>query len=207
VPEFNCEEYAMAMIATSTLMNDTSLTTLNQGAQSFPEALGAVYVAHYRHVLRVCRRFFRQREDAEDAAAEVFLKLHTVLEKRDRAVPFRPWVTRVAGRHCIDKLRHSKLERNSCVVGHEVGGIRDNSTLSPLSQVLRSEEQRQVREQLRRLPERYKVPLVLRYYKRMSYSEIARTLNSGLPAVKMIIFRAKYQLRRNLGNFEGAPPR
>jgi RNA polymerase sigma-70 factor (ECF subfamily) len=196
----------MATIVTSVLMEDTELMTLNQGSQTCPEVLDTVYVAHYRHVLQVCRRFFRQREDAEDAAAEVFLKLHTVLEKRDRAVPFRPWVTRVAGRHCIDKLRHSKLERNSCVVGREVSGIPDNSTPSPLSQVLRSEEQRQVREQLRRLPERYKVPLVLRYYKRMSYSEIARTLNRGLPAVKMMIFRAKYQLRRNLGNFEGAAP-
>ncbi len=33
----------------------------------------------------------------------------------------------------------------------------------------------------------------------MSDSEIARTLNRGLPAVKTIIFRAKNQLRRNLG--------
>ncbi len=40
----------------------------------------------------------------------------------------------------------------------------------------------------------------------MSYSEIARTLNRGLPAVRMMIFRAKYQLRRNLGNFAGAAP-
>jgi len=199
----------MVTIATLVPMEDrkdTSPTTLHLGSQTCPEALSTVYVAHYRHVLQVCRRFFRQREDAEDAEAEVVLKLHTVLEKRDRAVPFRPWVTRVAGRHCIDKLRHSKLERNSCVVGHEVSTIRDTSTLSPLSKVLRSEEQRQVREQLSRLPERYKVPLVLRYYKRMSYSEIARTLNRGLPAVRMMIFRAKYQLRRNLGNFAGAAP-
>jgi RNA polymerase sigma-70 factor, ECF subfamily len=197
----------MATIATSVLMEDTSLTTLNQDPQSCPEALGAVYVAHYRHVLRVCRRFFRQREDAEDAAAEVFLKLHTVLEKRDRAVPFRPWVTRVAGRHCIDKLRHSKLERNSCVVGAEVGGMRDEATPSPLCEVLRTEEHRRLREQVIRLPERYKVPLVLLYYKRMSYSEIGRALNKGLPAVRMMLFRAKHQLRRNLGSFEGAAPR
>src|SRR5438067_9991635 len=33
---------------------------------------------------------------------------------------------------------------------------------SPLSQILRSEERRQVREQLIRLPEKYKVPLLLR---------------------------------------------
>jgi RNA polymerase sigma-70 factor (ECF subfamily) len=196
----------MATIATSVLMEDTSLTTFDQSAQTCPEALGTVYVAHYRHVLRVCRRFFRQREDAEDAAAEVFLKLHNILDKRDKAVPFRPWVSRVAGRHCIDKLRHSKLERNSCVVGAELSGIRDDSTPSPLSQVLRMEEHRRLREQVIRLPERYKVPLVLLYYKRMSYSEIARALNRGLPAVKMMLFRAKHQLRRNLGNFEGAAP-
>ena len=55
-----------------------------------------------------------------------------------------------------------------------------------------------MREQLIRLPEKYKVPLLLRYYKRMTYSEIARTLNRGLPAVKIMIFRAKDQLRRNL---------
>jgi DNA-directed RNA polymerase specialized sigma24 family protein len=42
------------------------------------------------------------------------------------------------------------------------------------------------------------VPLVLRYYKQMSYSEIARALKTRLPAVRMIMFRAKEQLRRNL---------
>src|SRR5262249_29742534 len=45
-------------------------------------------------------------------------------------------------------------------------------------------------------------PLVLRYYKRMSYAEIARTLNRRLPAVKTILFRAKSQLRRNLARQE-----
>jgi len=32
----------------------------------------------------------------------------------------------------------------------------------------------------------------------MSYAQIARTMNRGLPAVRMMIFRAKEQLRRNL---------
>ena len=192
----------MATIATSVLMEDTrSWTALNQGPQACPEVLSAIYMTHYRFVLQVCRRFFRQREDAEDAAAEVFLKLHNVLEKRDKAVPFRPWVSQVAGRHCIDKLRQRKREKNSCVADADLSRVPDDATPSPLSQVLRMEEHRQVREQLIRLPERYKVPLVLHYYRRMSYSEIARTLNRRLPAVKTMIFRAKGQLRRNLRSF------
>jgi len=48
------------------------------------------------------------------------------------------------------------------------------------------------------LPEKYKLPLVLRYYKQMSYSEIARALKRQIPAVRMMIFHAKEQLRRNL---------
>jgi len=170
----------------------------NHSLQPWPEELSSIYAAHHGHVLRVCRRFFRQREDAEDAAAEVFLKLHRVLEKKDPTSPFRPWLSQVAGRHCIDKLRHKKHEASWCVAGIDVSEMRDDWTVSPLSQVLSREKQLHVRKQLNRLPDHYKVPLVLRYYKRMSYSEIARALNSRLPAVRMLIFRAKNELRRNL---------
>lgn len=184
----------MATQSVSILLEEAGFGRL----QACPEVLSSLYSAHYRHVLQVCRRFFRQPEDAEDAAAEVFLKLHTVLEKKDGAHAFRPWVCQVAGRHCIDQLRRRKRERCATVAGNDLSTIADVSAPSPLSQVLRKEAKRQLREQLNRLPEHYKVPLILRYYKRMSYSEIARTLNRGMPAVKMIIFRAKSRLRRDL---------
>jgi RNA polymerase sigma-70 factor (ECF subfamily) len=195
----------MATRTTSMFMEETALcATPNQPLQTCPEVLSAIYSTHYRHVLRVCRRFFRQREDAEDAAAEVFLKLHSVLDTRNEAAPFCPWVSRVAGRHCIDKLRRRKRERDSCVDGADLSEVPDYSTPSPLSQFLRQEEELEVREQLIRLPEKYKVPLVLRYYKQMSYSEIARALKSRLPAVRMMIFRAKEELRRNLSREQSA---
>jgi RNA polymerase sigma-70 factor (ECF subfamily) len=64
-----------------------------------------------------------------------------------------------------------------------------------------------VREQLIRLPEKYKVPLLLCYYQQMSYSEIARALKRQLPTVRGMIFRAKEQLRRNLlGEQSGKKP-
>lgn len=171
--------------------------------QSTPEELGALYAAHYREVLQLCQRFFRQREDAEDAAAEIFLKLHRVLDKKDPAMPVRPWLWQVARRHCIDKLRQRKVDLGRRSPDADVAQVADRS-LSPLSQLLRKERQRQVREQLDRLPDHYKVPLVLRYYKQMSYTEIAGALNRRLPAVRTMIFRAKSQLRANLAFFGGA---
>ena len=191
----------MATEATSMLMEEPQVSSAlpqSQPQPICPDVLGSIYTDHYRYVLRVCRRFFRQPEDAEDAAAEVFLKLYRVLHQRDETMPFRPWVSQVAGRHCIDKLRQRKCERSSSLEDIDIGGFTDHSALSPLSEILRKDEQRQIRKHLTRLPEKYKVPLVLLYYKRMSYSEIAGTLNTRLPAIRMIIFRAKDFLRRNL---------
>jgi RNA polymerase sigma-70 factor (ECF subfamily) len=169
-----------------------------------PEVLRACYTAHYRHVLQICRRFFRQPEDAEDAAAEVFLKLYRVLHQKDETLPFRPWVSQVAGHHCIDKLRQKKRERSSSLEEIDVTAIPDHSALSPLSQILRKDDQRRIREQLVHLPEKYKTPLVMRYYERMSYSEIARRLNTRIPTVRVMIFRAKGYLRRSLRRTEKA---
>ncbi|HKW35871.1 MAG TPA: sigma-70 family RNA polymerase sigma factor [Candidatus Acidoferrum sp.] len=189
----------MATKTTSLLIEETQLyTTPNQPQSISSEVLSAIYTLHYRNVLQTCRRFFRQREDAEDAAAEVFLKLYRVLHQRDETLPFLPWVLKVAGRHCIDKLRRKKCEKSSSLEEIDLSGVADRSNPSPLSQILRKDERRQVREQMTRLPEKYKVPLMLRYYKRMSYLEIARTLNTGLPTIRMMIFRGKRHLRRYL---------
>jgi RNA polymerase sigma-70 factor, ECF subfamily len=181
------------------LFEDDPLSTAPNQAPHCTEMLSSVYTAHHQHVLRVCRRFFHRPEDAEDAAAEVFLKLHTVLPKKDNYHPFRPWICQVAGRHCIDKLRRGKRQRNLIVAESDLGTFPDASSPSPLLQVLRKEANRELRQHLNRLPDHYKVPLELHYYKCMSYSEIAKKLNRRLSTVKTIIFRAKNRLRRNLG--------
>ena len=181
------------------IMEDAPFGAAMNPAQPIcPEVLSSIYTAHYHYVLRVCRRFFRQPEDAEDAAAEVFLKLYRILHQKDDTLPFRPWVSQVAWRHCIDKLRKRKREQSSSLEDADFESIPDRSIPSPLSQLLHKDEHRQVREQLTRLPERYKAPLMLLYYKRMSYSEIARTLNTRLPTLRTMMFRAKGYLRRNL---------
>jgi RNA polymerase sigma-70 factor (ECF subfamily) len=196
----------MATKAASLFMQDSQFYAPRDKQAISAEDLRAIYTAHYRHVLQVCRGFFRQREDAEDAAAEVFLKLYRVLHQKDETLPFRPWVSQVAGHHCIDKLRQKKRERSASLEEIDLSGLADRSTPSPLSQILRRDEQRRVREQLARLPNKYKVPLILRYYKRMSYSEIGAVLNVRAPTVRVMLFRAKNHLARQLRRAEKSSP-
>ena len=196
----------MATKAAALFMQDSQFYSPRGKQGVSAEDLTAIYVAHYRHVLQVCRGFFRQREDAEDAAAEVFLKLYRVLHQKDETLPFRPWVSQVAGHHCIDKLRQKKRERSASLEDMDLSSLADRSTPSPLSQILRSDEQRRVREQLAQLPEKYKVPLMLRYYQHMSYTEIGEALNMRAPTVRVMLFRAKNHLARKLRRAEKSNP-
>ena len=71
---------------------------------------------------------------------------------------------------------------------------------SPLGALLSTEERSQVRDAIARLPENYRVPLVLRYYGELSYEEIAQQLGLQRNYVAGLIFRAKQDLRRKLGH-------
>ncbi len=182
---------------------------INAAFRSGPQLLGSLYNSHYRYVLKVCRRFFWQREDAEDAAAEVFLKLHTVLDSDERPIRSRSWLSKVTGRHCIDKLRQVKAERRRRVDELEFDALPDNLTLSPLTRLLRREQQNNVQKELRHLPRDYRILLVLHYYRQMTYAEIAFALGKQLPAIKTAIFRAKRMLRDRIldqGMAQKKPP-
>src|SRR5262249_34880806 len=119
------------MATQSVLLDEAGFGAL----RACPEVISSLYAAHYQHVLRVCQHFFRVSEDAEDAASEVFLKLHTILHTKDEAYPFRPWVRQVAWRHCIDKLRRRKREKCFAVSDEQLCAIPDAFAPSPLSQL------------------------------------------------------------------------
>ena len=142
------------------------------------------------------------RESAEDATSEVFLKLQRSIESYDGSIPFPRWLLRVAGNQCIDALRRRKRGRQVIVEVEEGVAVIEAASPepSPLGAVLSAEERTKVRDAIARLPENYRVPLVLRYYGELSYDEIAQQLGLKRNYVAALIFRAKQELRRKLGH-------
>ena len=168
------------------------------------EALGELYRRLRPRVRGLCRHMLRSAEAAEDAASEVFLRLRRAIPGYDPAQPFVRWLLSVASHHAIDVLRRRRLEGRLFADG-EVEGLdeRDDaggagSAPSPLSEVLLAEQKAAVRAALLALPERYRLPLVLRYYGDLPYEEIARQLGLTRNHVATLIFRAKHALRRAL---------
>jgi RNA polymerase sigma-70 factor (ECF subfamily) len=164
------------------------------------EALGEIYRRYVRRVFGLCRYMLDSRESAEDATSEVFLKLQRSIDSYDRSIPFPRWLLRVAGNQCIDALRRRQRGRRAIADVEEGAAVIEaaSSEPSPLGAVISTEERAKVREAIARLPENYRVPLVLRYYSELSYDEIAQQLDLERNYVAALIFRAKKELRRRL---------
>ncbi len=164
------------------------------------DALGEIYRRFVRRVFGLCRYMLNSRESAEDATSEVFLKLRHSVESYDGSIPFSRWLLRVAGNQCIDALRRRQRGMKVFVEVEDGTAVIDavSSEPSPLGAVISAEERAQVRDTIARLPENYRVPLILRYYGELSYDEIAQELGMEKNNVAALIFRAKKDLRRRL---------
>lgn len=166
------------------------------------EALGEIYRRYVRRVFGLCRYMLESRESAEDATSEVFLKLQRSINSYDGSIPFPRWLLRVAGNQCIDALRRRQRGRRVIVEIEEGAAVTEplSQEPSPLGAVLSTEERAQVRDTIARLPQNYRVPLVMRYYSEMSYDEIAQQLSLEKNHVATLIFRGKQEMRRRLAH-------
>ncbi|MGB8535899.1 MAG: sigma-70 family RNA polymerase sigma factor [Acidobacteriaceae bacterium] len=185
----------------ATQIEEQDLESVIERAQGHDaEALGEIYRRYVRRVFGLCRYMLDSRESAEDATSEVFLKLQRSIQSYDGSIPFPRWLLWVAGNQCIDALRRRQRGRRVIMEVEDGAAVIEaaSSEPSPLGAVLGAEERVQVRDAIARLPENYRVPLVLRYYGELSYDEIAQQLDLQRNHVAALIFRAKQELRRKL---------
>lgn len=94
-------------------MDETQLETVLREAQmGNAVAFGQVYGEFSNRVFGLCRKMLGSEAAAEDATSEVFERAYQSLDSYDRARPFDRWILTIASRHCLNRLRREKLERN-----------------------------------------------------------------------------------------------
>ena len=175
-----------------------ALQSLAQQARSrSSEAWGQTYETLAPPVYRLCRRMLQSREDAEDAANEIFLKARVRLGQYDTDRPFRPWLFRVAANHCLDDLRKRRSHAELDDPEAELKRLEGESS-TPEQAVLVNESKRTVRRAMSVLDDRSRVALVLRYFVEMSYTEIGDILGISTTYVGVLLVRARRQLRSEL---------
>jgi RNA polymerase sigma-70 factor, ECF subfamily len=156
-------------------------------------------VARYQdQVYALALRFLRNPGDAEDVAQEAFLRAFRGLEGFKGEARFSTWLYRITWNLCADWLRRHRRpgrERGSDL--EEAADLADGRA-DLEGGLVASEEKRAVRQAVDALEEKYRTVVVLQYYQKMSYEEIAAVLGLPLKTVETRLYRARRLLKQSL---------
>jgi RNA polymerase sigma-70 factor (ECF subfamily) len=164
------------------------------------DAFSTLFQSYRSDVHRLCARLLASDSEADDATSEAFLRCHRALDSYDSGQPFRPWLLAIASHHCIDLLRRRSTEQR-------IFDPRDIDpeqlaipSPTPLHQRLQAEVRQQIFDGLAALPDRYRAPLVLRYYADLDYDAIGEVLGVTRNQVATLLYRGKQRLRDALAS-------
>jgi RNA polymerase sigma factor (sigma-70 family) len=166
---------------------------LGQLAQRRDEdAFAELVRRHGPMVLGVCRSILRHEQDAEDAFQATFLiLLRKVASIRQRGA-VAGWLHRVAHHVALrvqaTTARHRAREREAI----------PPAPADPVLDITLRDLQRVLHEELRRLPDRYRLPLVLCYLEGRSQAEAAEQLGWSRATLRGRLDRGREHLRRRL---------
>ena len=184
-------------------MDDTELTT--RLATDLDGTFEAVVRAHQDRLYSVALRLLGDPSDAEEVAQDAFVRAYRALNgydaERIRMLQLRGWLATIV----INLARNRVRGRRAPTVPLEVdaGGpnasaapdkIRD-SFPDPEAVTSRREERESWARLLAGLPDRYRIPLVLRHVDELSYPEMAAALGRPEGTVKAQVHRGLALLR------------
>ena len=167
------------------------------------EASAALVRKYGSRMLAVARQFLRREEDSADAVQDAFLAAFRCLENFEGNSTLGTWLHRIVVNSCLMKLRAQSRSRTVPIddllptfdeTGHHTRPVRPWEEQA-LSRLTRQETRVHVRACIDRLPEPYRVVLLLRDIEELDTDQTAQRLGITSGAVKTRLHRARQALR------------
>jgi len=152
-------------------------------------------------------RMVRSREQAEDLAQEVFIRVYRAREEYVPSAKFTTWLFRIATNLALNSLRdhrYQKLEMSidAPLMDSEEGDQRpfEVADKHPTveQELVEEERKKMIRHAIEKLPEKQRAAVLLHKYQELDYAEIAKILSCSESALKSLLFRAYEMLRVEL---------
>jgi len=138
-------------------------------------------------------KFMGRRDLVEDVFQETFLQLYTSQESFDPSRPLRPWLFTIAANKAKDALR--KIQRTAAV---SIGSLTSPEEMSfgeavniltseeerPYEEIQRDEAAANVRRVIADMPENLREILIMAYFNKFSYKQMAQILSIPIGTVK-----------------------
>ena len=154
-------------------------------------------------LLRTARRFLRSEEDARDALQDAFVSVFKSIGTFASNAQLSTWLHRIVINRSLMKLRSQRRHPEEDIEKYLPRFLEDGHQAEPGaawpegadSMIERAEVRALVRESIDRLPESYRVVLLLRDLEELSTEEAAEALGVTPNAIKIRLHRARQALR------------
>lgn len=166
------------------------------------DAFNMLFSKYQSQVVNIAFGLLSDREDAFDAAQEVFVKVYKSIKNFNGQSSFTTWLYRITANTCSDFLRKrqrggSVISLNTSVEENKDFDIEDESA-SVDAGIEQTERQTAVRNAIRELSEEHRLVITMCDLQDMSYEEIASVLKIPPGTVKSRINRARSALKKKL---------
>ena len=152
------------------------------------EAFARLVDGHYDRCARIAYRILGNREDAEEAVQDAFLRAYRALGSYEDRERFSPWLTRILVNQC--RTMYARVSRRD-----EIFSDMDAAAGLFVAREAVDDAWPDLEVALAQLPPDQREAIVLRYADDMSYEEMARVTGAGQSALKMRVQRAFTRLR------------
>lgn len=163
------------------------------------EGFNRLVLKHKDRIFTLCRRLLDDRDEAEDAAQEAFVRVFHGLADFRLEAKFSTWLYRIAVNACKNKLDskqyRERRESRSLEAMEAVGVEPESAAPNPAQELEEKGRRERIEEAIARLPEEQRVLIVLRDVEGRSYEEIAETTGLNPGTLKSRLNRGRKQLQ------------
>ena len=160
---------------------------VDRGIQGDQSAMLDLVRRFQGQVYGLCYRMLGQREDAEDAAQETFVRVLKNLDRWDQQRDFEPWLLAIAGNRCRTALdRRRRRPTVQTIIESPPDARSQQRSAGDLAE--------EVDLALSQIRPEYRQAFVLFHEHELSYVQIADAMARPLGTVKTWIHRARMEL-------------
>ncbi len=183
--------------------NEELLELCKNGDQN---ALEALYRRHERPIYSLLYRMLGNHDDAEEAIADVFVKVWRSAASFRGDARFTTWLYHIAANTARDRLRSKKGQANisfeEIVKNEEAFEANGKIAENPEKAALKAAEWAATADALLHLNEEDRLLVILYHIKELSYEEISEITGISPNNLKVKLFRARQKLRQALDEMD-----
>lgn len=188
---------------------DLSDHALIEATKNGDETAFAEIVRRYRNpIVNYLYRFLNDYEEAVDLAQETFVRVYFAIDRYHTGFAFSTYIYRIATNLAISELRRRKRRRLLSLTGLFQNESDDHTEFQPRDEraladtnLIEDEQSQTIARAIAALPEKYRLPIILRDVEGKPYEEVAAILELGLGTTKSRISRARGLLREKLKHY------